>query len=136
MRIHFHFHKSLRDMLVVVESMFAVCAELSPSVAGTVEIGALGFNDKIGITISNQMRTWIVDTLTAHTLETSRITDLDTSSDVRSERQKRQVAFVIAARARMCEAQSGTEGGMRTARRTRSMICIRSEAMPRTLSTC
>ena len=38
----------------------------------------------------------------------------------------------INARARVCEAQSGTEGGGRTARRTRSMICIRSEAMPRT----
>ena len=30
-------------MLVVVESMFAVCVELSPTVAGTVEIEDPGF---------------------------------------------------------------------------------------------
>ena len=44
-------------MLVVVESMFVVCVELSPTVAGTVEIGALDLNDNFGITISNQVRT-------------------------------------------------------------------------------
>ena len=34
---------SLRDMLLVVDTMFAVCMKLSPTAPGTVGIGALGF---------------------------------------------------------------------------------------------
>ena len=34
---------SFRDMLVVVESMFEVCVELSPTAPGTVGIRAFGF---------------------------------------------------------------------------------------------
>ena len=71
-----------------------------------------------------------MDTLFAHTSETSRIADLDTFGDVRSKPKKWYVVFVVAALSRMCEARSGTQGGGRTAR---SMMCIRSEAMPRTL---
>ena len=34
---------NVRDMLVVVESVFEVCVELSPTAPGTVGIGAFGF---------------------------------------------------------------------------------------------
>ena len=46
---------------------------------------------------------------------------------------KQYVVFRLASRAGVCEAQSRIESEKRTGRRTRSMICIRSEAMPRTL---
>ena len=64
----------------------------------------------IGITTSFQVRTWIVDTLIAHTQETLRITDLDTFGDVRSTRRNKTVCCCFfRARADMCEAQSRTE---------------------------
>ena len=46
----------------------------------------------IWIAAPNQVRTWIVDTLTAHTLETSQTAHLDTSFDLRS---KRKAAYCV-----------------------------------------
>ena len=69
---------NLRDMLVVVDTMFTVCMELSPTAPGTVGIGALVFcaRSAIWITPSIQVRTWIVDTRIAHTQETTQTTHL------------------------------------------------------------
>ena len=46
---------------------------------------------------------------------------------------KQYVVFRLASRAGVCEAQSRINSEGRTGRRTRTMICIRFEAMPRTL---
>ena len=112
-------------------SRCTLCVELSPTAPGTFGIGAHGFT--WDHPTNSGVRTYIVDILIAHTQEASRIADLETFGDVRSKPKKRYVAVVIAARFRVCEAQSGTEVRGRTARRRKSMICIRSEAMPRTL---
>ena len=89
----------------------------------------------IRITTSSQVRTWIVGTLIAHTQETFRITDLDTFGDVRSTRRNKTVCcfFFSCARLHVQGAVANRVSEERTARRTRSMICIRSEATPRTL---
>ena len=109
-------------VLVVVESVFAVCVELSPTALWTP--------------LGSKIQVLCAQCNLDHRIKSGRFARPH-AGDIANRRYSRHsVTFdrseQINARARVCEAQSGTEGGGRTARRTRSMICIRSEAMPRT----
>ena len=94
---------SFRDMLVAgidVRSLRGVVADRS------AHRWNQSFWFLIRITTSFQVRTWIVDTLIAHTQETLRITDLDTFGDVRSTRRNKTVCCIFFVRAPICARRS------------------------------
>ena len=110
---------NFRAVLVVVESVLAVCVELSPTALWTP--------------LGSKIQVLCAECTLDHRIKSGRFARPH-AGDIANRRYSRHsVTFDRSEQinARMCETHSGTEGGGRTARRTRSMICIRSEAMPR-----
>ena len=104
------FVSHFRGMLMVVESMFAVCVE-------TVKIRSSRFCARsiIWITASNKVRMSVVDTMIVHAGDVA----ISTYPVMFSQSAKQYVAFRLTSRSDMCEARSRVESEGRTGRRTR-----------------